>query len=58
MEERSEERENGEEVRREKKKILRLNEAKEKGRNIVIDFEFPHLMTTSELHILFQQVLL
>lgn len=49
MEKRSEERE---------KKIHRLNEAKEKGQNIVIDLEFSHLMTASEIHSLVQQVLL
>ncbi|XP_031270416.1 tRNA (guanine(9)-N1)-methyltransferase [Pistacia vera] len=48
MEKRSEER---------GKKIQRLNEAKEKGQNIVIDLEFSHLMTASEIHSLVQQIM-
>lgn len=47
MEKRSEEREN---------KIQRLTRAKEIGQNIVIDLEFSHLMTASEIHSLVQQV--
>ena len=47
MEKRSEEREN---------KIQRLTASKHHGQNIVVDFEFSHLMTTSEIHSLVQQV--
>ena len=47
MEKRSEEREN---------KIQRLTAAKHHGQNIIVDFEFSHLMTTSEIHSLVQQV--
>lgn len=38
------------------KKIERLNRAKHSGQNIVIDLEFSHLMTPSEIHSLVQQV--
>ncbi|GFS45657.1 tRNA (guanine(9)-N1)-methyltransferase-like protein [Actinidia rufa] len=48
MEKRSEEREN---------KIQRLTEAKHHGQNIVVDFEFSHLMTSSEIHSLVQQIM-
>lgn len=47
MAKRSQEREN---------KIRRLNKAKEEGQNIVIDLEFSHLMTATEIHSLVQQV--
>lgn len=49
MEKRSEERDS---------KIRRLTEAKESGQNVVIDLEFSHLMTQSEIHSLVQQVVL
>ncbi|WCJ28195.1 tRNA (guanine(9)-N1)-methyltransferase [Euphorbia peplus] len=48
MDERSEQREN---------KIQRLTEAKSNGQNIIIDLEFSHLMTSSEIHSLVQQVM-
>ncbi|KDP35519.1 hypothetical protein JCGZ_08957 [Jatropha curcas] len=48
MEKRSEEREN---------KIQRLTEAKSNGQKIVIDLEFSHLMTSSEIHSLVQQIM-
>ncbi|XP_057462285.1 tRNA (guanine(9)-N1)-methyltransferase-like [Actinidia eriantha] len=48
MEKRSEERES---------KIQRLTEAKHHGQNIVVDFEFSHLMTASEIHSLVQQIM-
>ncbi|XP_022720701.1 tRNA (guanine(9)-N1)-methyltransferase-like [Durio zibethinus] len=48
MEKRSEER--GE-------KIQRLTKAKENGQNIVVDLEFSHLMTHSEIHSLVQQIM-
>ncbi|XP_057471343.1 uncharacterized protein LOC130760150 isoform X2 [Actinidia eriantha] len=48
MEKRSKEREN---------KVQRLIASKHHGQNIVVDFEFSHLMTTSEIHSLVQQVL-
>lgn len=38
------------------KKIQRLQEANISGQNIVIDLEFAHLMSSSELHSLVQQV--
>lgn len=47
MEKRSEER---------GQKIQRLTQAKETGQNIVVDLEFSHLMTHSEIHSLVQQV--
>lgn len=47
MEKRSEERE---------RKIEKLNEAKSNGQNVVIDLEFAHLMNSSELNSLVQQV--
>lgn len=47
MDKRSEEKE---------KKMERLNKAKEHGQNIVIDLEFGHLMTSTELSSLLQQV--
>lgn len=49
MEKRSEERE---------KKIERLTKAKDCGQNIIIDLEFSHLMTPSEINSLVQQVFL
>ncbi|XVE87657.1 hypothetical protein DITRI_Ditri19aG0005500 [Diplodiscus trichospermus] len=48
MEKRSEER---------GQKIQRLTQAKETGQNIVIDLEFSHLMTHSEIHSLVQQIM-
>ncbi|XP_057471436.1 uncharacterized protein LOC130760229 [Actinidia eriantha] len=48
MEKRSEEREN---------KVQRLIASKHHGQNIVVDFEFSHLMTTSEIHSLVQQIM-
>lgn len=48
MEKRSEEKE---------KKMERLNKAKELGQNIVIDLEFAHLMTRTELSSLLQQIM-
>ncbi|KAJ4704109.1 tRNA (Guanine(9)-N1)-methyltransferase [Melia azedarach] len=48
MAKRSQEREN---------KIRRLNKAKEEGQNIVIDLEFSHLMTATEIHSLVQQIM-
>ncbi|KAL0534482.1 hypothetical protein IC582_028773 [Cucumis melo] len=39
------------------KKIVRLNTAKDCGQNIVIDLEFSHLMTPSEIHSLVQQIM-
>ncbi|XWS19292.1 hypothetical protein CRYUN_Cryun31cG0003300 [Craigia yunnanensis] len=48
MEKRSEER--GE-------KFQRLTKAKESGQNIVVDLEFSHLMTHSEIHSLVQQIM-
>ncbi|XP_065854481.1 tRNA (guanine(9)-N1)-methyltransferase [Euphorbia lathyris] len=48
MNKRSEEREN---------KIHRLTEAKSHGQNIIIDLEFSHLMTSSEIHSLVQQIM-
>lgn len=39
------------------KKIERLNMAKDCGQNIVIDLEFSHLMTPSEIHSLVQQIM-
>lgn len=48
MEKRSEERE---------KKIKKLNEAKSNGQNVVIDLEFAHLMNSSELNSLVQQIM-
>ncbi|EEF28985.1 tRNA (guanine(9)-N1)-methyltransferase [Ricinus communis] len=48
MEKRSEEREN---------KIQRLTEAKSNGQKIVVDLEFSHLMTSSEIHSLVQQIM-
>lgn len=38
------------------KKIQRLQEANISGQNIVVDLEFAHLMSSSELHSLVQQV--
>ncbi|KAL7130466.1 hypothetical protein ABFS83_13G136300 [Erythranthe nasuta] len=38
-------------------KMERLNEARISGQNIVIDLEFAHLMSPSELHSLVQQVM-
>ncbi|KAE8736204.1 ACT domain-containing protein DS12 [Hibiscus syriacus] len=37
-------------------KIQRLTQAKETGQNIVVDLEFSHLMTHSEIHSLVQQI--
>ncbi|KAJ9180801.1 hypothetical protein P3X46_009008 [Hevea brasiliensis] len=48
MEKRSEERES---------KIQRLTGAKTNGQKIVIDLEFSHLMTSSEIHSLVQQIM-
>ncbi|XP_057971398.1 tRNA (guanine(9)-N1)-methyltransferase [Malania oleifera] len=48
MEKRAEEREG---------KIQRLTEAKEHGQNVVVDLEFAHLMTPSEIHSLVQQIM-
>ncbi|MBA0729434.1 hypothetical protein Golax_020661 [Gossypium laxum] len=48
MEKRSEER---------GQKIQRLTQAKETGQNIVVDLEFSHLMTHSEIHSLVQQIM-
>ncbi|CAA2987955.1 Hypothetical predicted protein [Olea europaea subsp. europaea] len=48
MEKRSEERE---------RKIEKLNEAKSNGQNVVIDLEFMHLMNSSELNSLVQQIM-
>ncbi|GLT80238.1 hypothetical protein SLA2020_516900 [Shorea laevis] len=48
VEKRSEERE---------RKIEKLTKAKENGQNIVIDLEFAHLMTESEIHSLVQQIM-
>ncbi|KAA3488998.1 tRNA methyltransferase 10-like protein A-like [Gossypium australe] len=48
MEKRSEER---------GQKIQRLTQAKETGQNIVVDLEFSHLMTNSEIHSLVQQIM-
>lgn len=48
MEKRSEERE---------MKIQRLSKAKESGQNIIIDLDFSHLMTASEIHSLVQQIM-
>ncbi|KAG8494358.1 hypothetical protein CXB51_012107 [Gossypium anomalum] len=48
MEKRSEER---------GQKIQKLTEAKETGQNIVVDLEFSHLMTHSEIHSLVQQIM-
>ncbi|KAK2652695.1 hypothetical protein Ddye_012551 [Dipteronia dyeriana] len=48
MEKRSEERE---------KKIQRLTDAKESGQNIIVDLEFCHLMSGSEIHSLVQQIM-
>ncbi|KAK4839898.1 hypothetical protein QYF36_025819 [Acer negundo] len=48
MEKRSEERQN---------KIRRLTHAKETGHNIIVDLEFSHLMTASEIHSLVQQIM-
>ncbi|XP_059307078.1 tRNA (guanine(9)-N1)-methyltransferase [Lycium ferocissimum] len=39
------------------KKMERLNNAKQNGQNVVIDLEFDHLMNTSELHSLVQQIM-
>jgi tRNA (guanine9-N1)-methyltransferase len=47
MEKRSEERE---------RKIERLTRARELGQKIVVDLDFAHLMTPSEIHSLVQQV--
>ena len=38
------------------KKMERLNEAKKSGQNVVVDLEFSHLMSETELHSLVQQV--
>ncbi|XP_022724823.1 tRNA (guanine(9)-N1)-methyltransferase-like [Durio zibethinus] len=38
-------------------KIQRLIQAKETGQNIVLDLEFSHLMTHSEIHSLVQQIM-
>ncbi|KAE8659796.1 protein kinase G11A-like [Hibiscus syriacus] len=38
-------------------KIQRLTQAKETGQNIVVDLEFSHLMTHSEIHSLVQQIM-
>ncbi|KAI5671269.1 hypothetical protein M9H77_11633 [Catharanthus roseus] len=48
MDKRSEEKE---------KKMERLNKAKESGQNIVIDLEFAHLMSSTELNSLLQQIM-
>ncbi|KAL5838880.1 hypothetical protein ACOSQ3_016049 [Xanthoceras sorbifolium] len=48
MEKRSEERGN---------KIRRLTDARETGQNVVVDLEFSHLMTASEIHSLVQQIM-
>ncbi|XVF75200.1 hypothetical protein PTKIN_Ptkin13bG0168400 [Pterospermum kingtungense] len=48
MEKRSEERDH---------KIQRLTQAKQTGPNIVLDLEFSHLMTHSEIHSLVQQIM-
>ncbi|KAL5576360.1 hypothetical protein UlMin_018059 [Ulmus minor] len=48
MEKRSDERE---------KKIERLTKAKQCGQNIIIDLEFSHLMTSSEINSLAQQIM-
>lgn len=48
MEKRSEERD---------RKIERLTKAKENGQNIIIDLEFSHLMTVTELRSLVQQIM-
>ncbi|GAB2221191.1 hypothetical protein Drorol1_Dr00012361 [Drosera rotundifolia] len=48
MEKRSEERD---------RKIERLTKAKENGQNIIIDLEFSHLMTVTELSSLVQQIM-
>ncbi|GMJ08798.1 tRNA modification 10 [Hibiscus trionum] len=48
MEKRSEER---------GQKVQRLTQAKETGQNIVVDLEFSHLMTHSEIHSLVQQIM-
>ncbi|XWS18115.1 hypothetical protein CRYUN_Cryun32bG0014100 [Craigia yunnanensis] len=37
-------------------KLQRLTQAKETGQNIVLDLEFSHLMTHSEIHSLVQHV--
>ncbi|CAN4126997.1 unnamed protein product [Withania somnifera] len=39
------------------KKIERLTKAKQNGQNLVIDLEFNHLMNSSELHSLVQQIM-
>ncbi|XP_047338342.1 tRNA (guanine(9)-N1)-methyltransferase [Impatiens glandulifera] len=39
------------------KKLERLKEAKQSGQNIVVDLEFSHLMTPSEMHSLVQQIM-
>ncbi|XP_019224297.1 PREDICTED: tRNA (guanine(9)-N1)-methyltransferase [Nicotiana attenuata] len=39
------------------KKMQRLTEAKQNGQNVVIDLEFGHLMNSSELHSLVQQIM-
>ncbi|XP_055827472.1 tRNA (guanine(9)-N1)-methyltransferase [Solanum dulcamara] len=39
------------------KKMQRLTKAKENGQNVVIDLEFDHLMNSSELHSLVQQIM-
>ncbi|CAN4114617.1 unnamed protein product [Withania somnifera] len=39
------------------KKIQRLTKAKQNGQNLVIDLEFDHLMNSSELHSLVQQIM-
>ncbi|GMI91418.1 tRNA modification 10 [Hibiscus trionum] len=38
-------------------KIQKLTQAKETGQNIVVDLEFSHLMTHSEIHSLVQQIM-
>ncbi|KAE8656502.1 hypothetical protein F3Y22_tig00117000pilonHSYRG00203 [Hibiscus syriacus] len=38
-------------------KIQRLTQAKKTGQNIVVDLEFSHLMTHSEIHSLVQQIM-
>ncbi|OMO76921.1 tRNA (guanine-N1-)-methyltransferase, eukaryotic [Corchorus capsularis] len=38
-------------------KIERLTKAKDNGQNIVVDLEFSHLMTHSEIHSLVQQIM-
>ncbi|XP_010530074.1 PREDICTED: tRNA (guanine(9)-N1)-methyltransferase [Tarenaya hassleriana] len=48
MEKRSEDRE---------RKIERLTQAKETGQNVVVDLEFAHLMSDSEIHSLVQQIM-